>query len=155
MNRGTVVLAGRLPIDKFVLSVAVEEFGWSLKEADSLRSLAELHATNNLAAVLFSPYHLNLPWDQAFHSILEAAPSALPILCHGFAEAIDWPEAAEAGAFHSLLLPLSEREVRQSLGFVWRRKAPLDVSVRGRGLRHNTENEDRQRACVQAAVLVA
>ena len=38
----------------------------------------------------------------------------LNILCHGFAETVDWPQAADAGAFHSLLWPFDVREIRQS-----------------------------------------
>jgi hypothetical protein len=49
------------------------------------------------------------------------------IACHGFAESIDWPELCDAGAFHTLWLPLKENEVRQSLGFVWGSEKRLAV----------------------------
>ena len=118
MTQGTVVLAGRLPVEHLSLDV-LAEFGWSLKEVEGLGSLAELSQDNNVVTVLFSPKTLDLPWDEALRSILDAAPRTLPIICHGFAEVIEWPQVANAGAFHSLLLPFSSREVRQSLGFVW------------------------------------
>jgi hypothetical protein len=118
MKRGTVVLAGNARINHPALDLLVAEFGWSLKRTENLGCLAELSATDSLVAVLFSPKDLDLSWDQALRSILDAAPGALPILCHGFAETIDWPQAAEAGAFHSLLVPFDLREVRQSLEFV-------------------------------------
>lgn len=117
MTRGMVVLAGRIPVENLVLDALAAEFQWSCKEVDSFRGLAELKVRHDIIAVLFSPKNLNLPWDQALRATIHAAPGALPILCHGFAEAIDWPQAARAGAFHSLLLPFSLREVRQSLGF--------------------------------------
>ena len=102
----------------------VAEFGWSLKRAATLNDLAAVYrATTNagqdLVAVLFSPAALGLPWEQALRSVLRAAPGALPILCLGFTESIDSLQLADAGVFHSLRLPLDEREVRQSLGFVW------------------------------------
>jgi len=119
MTQGTVVLAGSLPVEHLALDLLVGEFGWSLNQASSLRSLAELNADYNVVAVLFSLRSLALPWEQALRGILDAAPKALPILCHGFADAIDWPQVAEAGGFHSLLLPFTWGEIRQSLGFVW------------------------------------
>jgi hypothetical protein len=122
MAQGTVVLAGVLPVEHVALDRLVGEFGWSLNEASSLCRVAELNVDHTVVTVLFSPHDLALPWDQALRAVLEAAPNALPILCHGFADAVDWPQLAEAGAFHSLRLPLDIREVRQSLGFVWEAK---------------------------------
>src|ERR1019366_7575986 len=48
-----------------------------------------------------------------------ALPKIRLVACHGFSEAIDWPELSDAGAFHELWLPLQENEVRLCLGFVW------------------------------------
>jgi hypothetical protein len=118
MTQGTVVLAGILPVEHVALDLLVAEFGWSLKEASSIAQVAELNSGRTVVTVLFSPHDLGLPWDQALRELLRAAPDALPILCHGFADAIDWPELADAGVFHSLLLPFDMGEVRQSLGFV-------------------------------------
>jgi hypothetical protein len=122
MTRRIVVLAGRIPVEHLVIDALVAEFGWSLMEADSLNRLAELNERHSIVVVLFSPKSLELPWDRALHSTMIAAPRALPILCHGFAEPIDWPQVADAGAFHSLFLPFNSREVRQSLGFAWSAK---------------------------------
>lgn len=133
MPNGTVVLAGSLPVEALKLHPLAAEFGWSIKQASSLRGLAELNANGNLVAVLFNPRDLALPWEQALRGVLDAAPGALPILCHGFAETIDWPQAAEAGAFHSLQLPFDLGEVRQSLGFAWeakRRSAIIPIQPR-------------------------
>jgi hypothetical protein len=118
MTQGTVVLVGSLPVEHLTLDLLVAEFGWTLKQTSGLDGLVELNAGHNVVTALFSPRNLALPWDQALRAVLNAAPKALPVLCHGFADAIDWPQAAEAGGFHSLLLPFNVREVRQSLGFV-------------------------------------
>lgn len=122
MSLGTVVLAGVLPVEHVALDLLVAEFGWSLREASSVGRVADLNAAHTVVAVLFSPHDLALPWDQALRGVMRAAPEALPILCHGFADAIDWPQLADAGVFHSLLLPFDMGEVRQSLGFVWEAK---------------------------------
>ena len=126
MANGTVVLAGNLPVEHLALDRLVAEFGWSLKQARSLDHLAQLSADHHLVAVLFSSQSMGLAWRQALQAVLDAAPGALPILCHGFAETIDWPQVADAGGFHSLLLPFEIREVRQSLGFVWGAKSPTE-----------------------------
>jgi DNA-binding NtrC family response regulator len=119
MPQGTVVLAGSLPVQGLALDQLVAEFGWSLKQACDLRQLSELNAHQKVVAVLFDPRDLALSWDAALRAILDAAPGTLPIVCHGFADAIEWPQVAEAGGFHSLFLPFSRSELRQSLGFVW------------------------------------
>jgi hypothetical protein len=133
MNQGIVLLAGSLPVDHVAFDRLVAEFGWAFKEADGIHSLSELSVNHNLAVVLFSPKHFALPWRQALRAVLDAAPLALPILCHTFAEPIDWPQAADAGAFHSLHLPFDVREVRQSLGYAWGAKRRLaTISMRRR-----------------------
>jgi hypothetical protein len=129
MERGTVVLVGNLTVEPMALDFLVLEFGWTFKTVDNLTLLRELSATDNVVSVLFSPKDLNLTWDRALRCILASAPGALPILCHGFAETIDWPQAAEAGAFHSLLLPFDLPEVRQSLGFVRSAKAGAESGL--------------------------
>lgn len=134
MAQGTVALVGSFSVENLALDLLVAEFGWSFKQAPTLRRLAELNVGDNLVTVLFSPQNLALPWDQALRAILDSAPRALPILCHRFADAIDWPQVAEAGAFHSLLLPFDVHEIRQSLGFVSAAKVrqadvPIDKSA--------------------------
>jgi hypothetical protein len=133
MTRGSVVLAGSLPVENLVLDLLVAEFGWAIENAPSLDCLAKLNRKRNLVAVLFNPQDLALPWENALQSVLHAAPRALPILCHGFADRIDWPQVAEAGAFHSLLLPFRESEFRHTLGFISgakRSSSPIQVHPR-------------------------
>src|SRR5271165_2971165 len=139
---GVVLIVGNLPVENLELGRFVAEFGWSLTEACSFSRVAELNATHNLVAVLFGPRNLALPWEQALGAVLDAAPTALPILCHGFREAIDWPQAARAGAFHTLLLPFNVREVRQSLGFVFDAKY-RSALIRRRQQQHRRTAVDR------------
>ena len=87
-----------------------------------IAQLRDLSVERNLVAVLFEPEALGLASNQALRLIREAAPKALPILCQRLSEPDVWPELAEAGAFHSLPLPLNAGEVKQSLGFVWAAK---------------------------------
>lgn len=119
----TVVLAGVWVIDQAALDNLAAEFGWSVARVSSIPQLAEMKVGGNLVAVLFNPQGLGLTkhgltGEQALQVVREAAPGALPIVCHGFADTVDWPELAEAGAFHLLRMPLDLSEVRQSLGFV-------------------------------------
>jgi hypothetical protein len=60
-----------------------------------------------------------LSWEEALRLVIDAAPDALPVLCHGFSDVLYLPDLADAGAFHAMRLPLHADEVRQSLGFVW------------------------------------
>jgi hypothetical protein len=119
MPSGIVVLFGDLPVERKAFDPLVSQFGWSVKEIRTVCDLAQASLDYNLIAVLFDSQHLSLPWDKVLRSILDTAPRTLPILCHRFAETIDWPKVAEAGVFHSLPWPLNQGEVRQSLGFVW------------------------------------
>jgi len=96
-----------------------EEFGFCFLEAESVAGVARLHSAESVVAVLFRSDSLGLPLDATLTSIQRAFPDACAIVCHGFAEPIDWPQAAEAGAFHSIPVPIQLRELRQSLGFVW------------------------------------
>lgn len=117
MTNGTLILLGNL--DSRALHRAAMEFAWSLEKARSFGRLHDLSANHKLVAVLFEPYTFGLSWNVALKSVLDAAPTALPIACHRFSDEIDWPEFAAAGAFHALSLPFHEGELRQSLGFVW------------------------------------
>lgn len=127
MAHGTVVLLGSLPIERFVLDLLVPEFDFSFKEVKSLGDLPTRNAGDDVVAVLFNPRSLGLESEDALKSALNAFPKAFPILCHGFADYFDWPELADAGAFHSIPVPFSVAELRQSLGFVWaaRQKSKL------------------------------
>jgi hypothetical protein len=121
MANGTVVLLGSLRVDRPAMDHLVSAFGYLVKEVPTLRHLGNLD--DNLVAVFFSPNAMGLECDEALRHVLLAAPDALPIVCHGFAENVDWPRLVDAGAFHSLPMPFSNAEVRQTLGFVWGAKS--------------------------------
>lgn len=121
MANGTVVLLGSLRVDRPAMDHLVSAFGYSVKEVSTLRQLGD--SDDNLVAVFFSPLAMGLESGEALQHILRAAPGALPILCHGFADHVDWPRLVDAGAFHSLPMPFSAAEVRQTLGFVWGAKS--------------------------------
>lgn len=123
MDREIVVVAGGLSTGRVSLEKLAAEFGWSLKHLPHLADLEVLRADSRVVAVLFSPANLAVSWKRALHKIQESAPQARPILCHRFRDSIDWPRAAKAGVFLLLPMPLSEVEVRQSLGFVWSARA--------------------------------
>jgi len=117
--RSAVVILENLSVGNLPLEDLAEEFGWSLERAFSGDGLSRLAAERIIPAVLFHPGGLRMSWQEALRLVREAAPVSHPILCHRFSEAIPWSELVQAGAFHSLRLPLDLREVRQSFGFVW------------------------------------
>lgn len=162
----TVVLAGVWASDQKAIEDLAAEFGWAVAQVLSIRQLAEMKTHGNLVAVLFNPQglgltKLGLTWDQALQAVRETAPEALPIACHGFAERVDWPLLAEAGAFHSLRMPFNLSEVRQSLGFVRdaaRGSAPLvmegtadDLSRLRKAVRCDDRERSRARAEFQGS----
>ena len=117
--RSAVVILENVSIGSLPLEDLAAEFGWSLEKVFSRDGLSRLAAERPVVAVLFDPSGLKMGWNQALRLVLEAAPGSHAILCHRFSEAIPWDEVVEAGAFHSLRLPLDLCEVRQSFGFVW------------------------------------
>jgi DNA-binding NtrC family response regulator len=117
-----VVLLGDLSSGAALLSNVIQEFGWSLEQVSNFENLRKLLRDRSVVAVLFEPKSLGISWSEALRLVLEIAPEALPMVCQRFSETVIWPDLAEAGAFHSLSLPLDARELRQSLGFVWTAK---------------------------------
>jgi len=114
-----VVIVGNLLVDCLRLAEIAREFGWALEKATDLVHLKALSRDYDPVVVLFDSTGLQEPWQRALQTILAAAPGALPIVCHRFSDTISWPDLVQAGAFHSLRLPLDPREVHQSLGFAW------------------------------------
>lgn len=150
MTHGTVVLLGNLPIERFVLDCLVSEFGFSFEAVKDLPDVPAPNLRDDVIAVLFNPGALGLEWDEALRSVLNAFPRAFPVLCHGFADCIDWHEVADAGAFHSIPVPFNVAELRQSLGFVW------GAQHGSKGMRSRTAaREGIPPASVMAAEVVA
>jgi hypothetical protein len=95
-------------------------FGWTVETADDIHKLAAAQAHRRTTAILFHREAFgSCSWLDALRLMRLALPGVRPIACHGFSEPVDWPTLCDAGAFHSLWLPLKEDEVRRSLGFIW------------------------------------
>ncbi len=119
MKQATVVLVGNPVFETAALDLLVPEFGWRFEIAADLGQLRDLVASHGPIAILFDSNSLGLSCRQALSSVRSIAPQALMIPCHRFSDLVNWPELAEAGAFHALSVPLDPAEVRQSLSFVW------------------------------------
>lgn len=105
------------------------EFGWSIEGAIAFEQLRALARGRQIVAVLFDAKDLGMPVEQALRAARKAAPNARLISCHRFSDVVNWPELADAGAFHALSVPLDRNELRQSLGFVWSARLRRPASV--------------------------
>jgi len=114
MSANLIVMPGSAWLDLQALQTVAGEFGWAVTASDDLRDAASAQG------VLFhrDAFGPGCSWIDAVRRLRLALPEARLIACHGFSEAIDWPELCDAGAFHALGLPLRENEVRKSLGFL-------------------------------------
>ncbi len=120
MLSGRIVVLGNPPVvETAAFEKLTPEFGWSVEVAEDLHHLRLLGETGNVVAVFFEAKNLGQSWEDALRSVREAAPQALLIPCHRFSDSVNWPDLADAGAFHALPVPLKSDEVRQSLSFVW------------------------------------
>lgn len=119
MTPGTLVLLGNVRFEAASLDGLCLEFGWLIEGAIDLDHLRELSVGRNSIAILFDANSLGLSWQEALASIREVDSQAFLIPCHRFSDVVTWRELADAGAFHTLALPLDVGEVRQSLGFIW------------------------------------
>ena len=119
MKRATVVTLLQGPATGYTsLDALASEFGWSVRNVAGMSELRDVASKGRLVAVLFDSTAGEGSWASALRSVQETAPEALAVVCHTSSERIPWPELAEAGAFHALLLPLHPTEVRQSLAFI-------------------------------------
>lgn len=117
------------------------EFGWTVGAAPNVQCLAKWRR-KELSAVLFHRQALGSDcWLKALLLVRAALPEARLVVCHGFAESIDWPELCEAGAFHRLCLPFAKSELRQCLGFVWQAASmlPKPNPVLARSVGYNSD----------------
>jgi hypothetical protein len=120
MTDNIIVMPGQASFDFGAVQSVAGEFGWTVGIADDLREVAAAHAYLRTSAVLFhrEAFGSN-SWFDAVRLLKSVLPDVRPVVCHGFSESIDWPALCDAGAFHSLWLPLKENEVRRSFGFLW------------------------------------
>jgi DNA-binding NtrC family response regulator len=126
---GTVVFLGNLTVENLGLDLLASEFGWTFETAGTLDQLRELSSVRSPAAIVFDAADLGMAAKQALFLLQKFAPQALLIPCHRFSDVVNWPELAEAGAFHALALPFKPNEVRQSLGFVWSARLRRSANV--------------------------
>jgi hypothetical protein len=128
MSKGAILVLGDIPI--IAVQRVAQKFDWEVAHIESFERLHQIAAAREVVAVLFDQH--DLTWRSALESVRGAASDALPIVCHRFSDHLDWPQLADAGAFHQLLLPLKDSELMQSLGFVFARKgikSPQDISA--------------------------
>lgn len=120
MSGNIIVTLGSRRLDLSPLHAVAREFGWKVEIAGDLTAIAAGIVCPGTAAVLFHREALRpgCSWLDAIRLVGLALPGVRAIACHGFSESVDWPELCDAGAFHTLWLPLRENEVRQSLGFL-------------------------------------
>jgi hypothetical protein len=120
MTHNIIVMAGQASFDLGAVHTIAGEFGWTVGIFDDLREAAAAHPYRGTSTVLFHRDAFGThSWIDAVRLLKSALPGVRPVACHGFSESIDWPALCDAGAFHSLWLPLKENEVRRSFGFVW------------------------------------
>jgi DNA-binding NtrC family response regulator len=129
MPNSTVVFLGNITMGTIALEDAAGHFGWSVEAAKDFNHLQELRLSRNVVAIIFDAESLGLTVNQALGLARTIAPQAQLIPCFRFSEVVNWPELAEAGAFHALALPLHPSEVRQSLGFVWSARLRRNANV--------------------------
>lgn len=133
MGKAIVVMRGPGQLDMTVLNDVAGDFHWIVHVARDLHQAAELVAQFSTVAVLATHHAVGLEfsWLEIIRLLRGTLPDARLVVCHGFGEVFDWTQLCNAGAFHALQLPLQERELRQSLGFIWeaekRRTAPRPV----------------------------
>jgi hypothetical protein len=123
------------------LDLLVAEFGWSFKEAGSLRCLAEWNLDHNLIT------------DQALRSMpRERFPSS----AMGLRKRLTGCKWLTLAPFIHSCCPFDVREVRQSLGFVWgERCRSAAVSIRHRVHRRTAVSDQTPQARARAAGIVA
>jgi len=114
-----------------VLLNVAEEFGWRVHAAHDLRDLIAAQTLGNVLGLMFHFEALGLSSSlDAVRRLRLSLPRVRLITCHGFSEAVNWAEISQAGAFHSLRLPLKENELRQSFGFIWQAEKRLAGSAK-------------------------
>jgi len=115
---GCVALLGDFSDERLPLSSIGREFSWSASRVANIGELEALCRWTKVVAVLIHTRTLNMPWHLALSLARAVAPEARVVICHGAGEASQARQMTDEGAFHTLLLPLEMREVRQSLGFI-------------------------------------
>jgi DNA-binding NtrC family response regulator len=107
--------------DLATLTEAVAQCGWTLEVARNFQEFRTNPRARDVVAVFLQKQAVgpDCSWAEAVKQVRGVSDEIRVVVCHGFGESIDWQEISEAGAFHALALPLSDNEVRQSIGFLW------------------------------------
>jgi DNA-binding NtrC family response regulator len=127
-----IALLGDFSEEPVTLGSIGSEFCWSVDAVSDLRGLEDLCRRNDVVAVLLNARTLGMSWEEALKAVQTAAPEARPVVCHSAPEMHRRRDMTDAGAYHTLLLPLDPREVRQSFGFVSDapRRGPVSIGDR-------------------------
>jgi hypothetical protein len=121
MDHCLILLPGSSAFEMSTLRAVSADFGWDVLVAPDLDRVVAVQEYRKIMAFLFAGDALGsgLSWLESISLLQLASPTTRLIPCHGFSVSVDWPELSEAGAFHSLRLPLRENELRRTLGFLW------------------------------------
>src|SRR5262252_9398755 len=93
----------------------VRSCGWDFVQTANWDDLAAVNRQRRVLSVLFHPASLGFEcWRAALSAVQKACPKSLPIVGRDFSDQTPWPEMAEAGVFHSFLIPVDPDELRQS-----------------------------------------
>jgi DNA-binding NtrC family response regulator len=149
MLRAIIALLGDLDIDRAIFDPVAEEFGWAVECAGNLSILREMSSTRNIAAVVFDHRTSGGSWNEALELVLLAAPRALPIVGAGFSEDVPMQDLCDAGAFDQLRLPVNEREVRRTLGFVWAARRTHDAEAAHSAAKRDLRTNPRTAAALK------
>lgn len=117
-STGCVVLLGDFSEERLPLATIGREFALRMFRATDLNDLESLCRWTTVSAVLVHAPTVRMHWIQALHQVKTLAPRARVVICHGVNDANAILDMTDAGAFHTLLVPLEHGEVRQSLGFI-------------------------------------
>ena len=117
MNSDLIVALGNPPIYECSLEEVVAQFHWRLQALGGIRDL-EKFTGSDITAIFIHARSLDASWMECLSAARIIAPEARAIVCHGFAEILDWDVLSQTGAYHSLACPLKRNEVVQALGFV-------------------------------------
>ncbi len=121
LTNPVVIVPGSNRVDLRALRSLAREFGWGIEVAADICEVAAAQKRWKPVALLFFSDSLGpgYSWVETIRLLRRTLPGVRLVACHGFSEPLDWPELSEAGAFHSLRLPLTENELRQGFGFIW------------------------------------
>ncbi len=129
-----VVALGLDPSDLAAVRAIAREFDWVVLASEACSGLDRFTSLPGTVALLCTRRALGraMSWLSLVREMKQMAPHLRLILCHGFADLPDWPEASRAGAFHALAMPLNEGELRQSLGFVLEAESRIEAQSQPR-----------------------